>query len=292
MDLGMVGLGRMGAGLAERLREAGHTVVGYDVDPDVSEVGSLAELVDRLDGERRVIWMMVPAGGPTDATVDELAGLLEEGDLVVDGGNTNYEDTLEHAEVLAEAGVALVDVGVSGGPGGRDAGFALMVGGDAADVGELGPVLEALAPPSGGLAHVGEVGAGHFTKMVHNAVEYAMMQALGEGYELLAASDLDVDPVAALRSWQQGSVVRSWLLDLLVGALEDDPGLEDVAGWVDDSGHGRWAVQEAIDLGVAVPGMATALFARFASRQQDAPALRAVATLRREFGGHAVQEVE
>ena len=293
MRIGMVGLGRMGGAMAQRLRDAGHDVVGYDLDADVSEVADLAALADALaDEERAVVWVMVPAGDATTATLEQLAELLDEGDLVVDGGNSNYDDTLENAELLEEAGLTLVDVGVSGGVWGRENGYALMVGGSAADVGHLGPVLEALAPEDGGLEHVGETGAGHYAKMVHNAVEYAMMQALGEGYEMLVASDLDVDAPAALRSWQRGSVVRSWLLDLLVGALEDDPGLEQVAGWVDDSGHGRWAVQEAIDLGVPVPGMAGALFSRFTSRQTDAPAMRALAALRREFGGHAVVDTD
>lgn len=289
MRLGIVGLGRMGANMAERLRRNGHEIVGYDRDPGASEVGSLAELVEHLEPPRAV-WSMVPAGGPTRATVEGLAALLEPGDLLVEGANSNYHDTLRHAEVLREAGVGLVDAGVSGGIWGLEEGYCLMVGGSGEDVERLRPIFDALRPSEGGFAHVGPVGTGHFTKMVHNGIEYGLLQAYGEGYELLHRADLDIDVPAALDAWRHGSVVRSWLLDLLVRAVEEDPGLERIAGYVDDSGEGRWTVQEAVRLGVAVPAISASLYARFVSRQEDAPAMQAIAALRRGFGGHEVKE--
>jgi 6-phosphogluconate dehydrogenase len=288
MHIGIVGLGKMGTGMRARLREHGHHVTGFDIVNDDRDVDSLDDLVDALaDEPRRVVWLMVPAGEPTNDTVDLLAEMLTEGDLVVDGGNSNYNDSLEHADLLAEQGVGFVDAGISGGVWGREDGYAIMVGGDDEDVEDLAPVLEALAP-DGEFFHVGEVGAGHFTKMVHNGVEYALMQAYGEGFEILSASDLDIDVPTAFASWQRGSVVRSWLLDLLVDALDDDPELAGVAGYAEDSGEGRWTVQEAIELAVPAPAISAALFARFASRQEDAAAMKVVATLRRQFGGHAV----
>ncbi len=289
MKIGMVGLGKMGSNMTSRLRQHGHEVVGFDLyEEDVRDVDSLEELVRALDDEeRRIVWLMVPAGDPTNSTVDELAELLDAGDLVVDGGNSNYQDSLEHADLLDERDVAFVDAGVSGGIWGLDNGYALMVGGEDADVEDLAPVLEALGP-DGEWFHVGEVGAGHFTKMVHNGVEYALMEAYGEGYELLSASDLDIDVPSAMASWQRGSVVRSWLLDLLVDALEQDPDLSTVRGYAEDSGEGRWTVQEAIDLAVPAPAIAASVFARFVSRQDDAPAMKVVAMLRNQFGGHEI----
>ena len=290
MQIGMVGLGRMGSAMAERLRIAGHQVVGYDTANGGRDVDSLQALVATLDDQpRRVVWLMLPAGDATDETIDELADLLEEDDLVVDGGNSMYEDSLEHADVLAEQGIAFVDAGVSGGVWGLEHGYALMLGGDAEDLDDLAPILEALGP-DGDWFHVGGVGAGHFTKMVHNGVEYALMESYAEGYELLSASDLDIDVPTALASWQRGSVVRSWLLDLLVAGLEDDPELAGVPAWADDSGEGRWTVQEAIDLAVPVPAIAAALFARFGSRQDESPAMKVVAMLRHQFGGHALHD--
>jgi 6-phosphogluconate dehydrogenase len=287
MKLGMVGLGRMGGNMAERLRRHGHEVVGYDRSPDVSQVGSLAELVQVLP-KPAVVWVMVPAGEPTRATIAELAGYLQPGDLVVDGGNSNYRDSIARAVELATRGIGFVDAGVSGGIWGLEIGYGLMVGGTKEHVAAVWPVLQALAPPEGGLAHVGPPGAGHFTKMVHNGVEYGLMQSYAEGYELLRASDLGIDVEGAMTAWTHGTVVRSWLLDLLVRALEEDPGLSKVKGWAEDSGEGRWTVDEAVRLAVPVPVIASALFARFASRQDDSPAMKVVAALRKQFGGHSV----
>jgi 6-phosphogluconate dehydrogenase len=288
VKLGMVGLGRMGANMAERLRQRGHQVVGYDRDETLSQVPSLAELVTALDPPPRVVWVMVPAGDPTGATITELARLLAPGDVVVDGGNSNYRDSIERAGALAEVGIGFVDAGVSGGIWGLENGYGLMVGGAPQYVAAVRPVLEALAP-EGGLAHVGPPGAGHFTKMVHNGVEYGLMQAYGEGYELLRASELGIDVPAALSAWRHGTVVRSWLLDLLAAVVEEDPGLEGVKGWAEDSGEGRWTVEEAVRLAVPAPVISAALFARFLSRQPDSPAMKVVAALRRAFGGHAVR---
>ena len=290
MRIGMVGLGRMGRNMAERLRRHGHDTVGYDADPDTTEVASLEELATALaDEPRRIVWVMVPAGAPTDTTVATLADLLTAGDLVVDGGNSNFHDSLRHHALLAERGIGFVDAGVSGGIWGLEEGYCLMVGGAADDVADVEPIMTALAP-EGGFAHVGPAGTGHFTKMVHNGVEYAMMEAYAEGYELLEAVDLDIDVPATIEVWRHGSVVRSWLLDLLADALSKDPGLESVRGYADDSGEGRWTVQEAIDAAVPAPAIAAALFARFASRQDDSPAMKAIAILRNEFGGHAIHE--
>lgn len=289
MRIGIIGLGKMGANMAERLRRHGHDVVGYDTHATIRDVDSLPALVTALaDEPRRIVWLMVPAGEATDTTVADLADRLAPGDLVVDGGNTNVHDTRRHAGELAERGIAFVDAGVSGGVWGLDEGYCIMAGGDAGDVASLEPVFDALVT-EGGFAHVGPVGAGHFTKMVHNGVEYALMQAYGEGYELLAASALEIDVAASLEVWRHGSVVRSWLLDLLAGAVADDPGLSGVRGYAEDSGEGRWTVQEGIDLSVPTPTIAAALFARFGSRQIDSPTMQAVAVLRDRFGGHGVR---
>jgi 6-phosphogluconate dehydrogenase len=286
MKIAIVGLGRMGANMAERLRRAGHQVTGYDRDPARTAAASLTEAVAALDGEtRRVVWVMVPAGAPTNATVDELAELLSSGDLVVDGGNSNFRDSLRHGELLKQRGIGFVDAGVSGGVWGLDAGYCIMAGGRDEDIDYLRPILEALVTP-GGFAHVGPVGTGHFVKMVHNGVEYALMQAYAEGYELLTTVDLDIDVQASLEVWRHGSVVRSWLLDLLVDGLAKDPGLASVRGYAEDSGEGRWTVEEAIANAVPVPAISAALYARFASRQEDSPAMKAIATLRSQFGGH------
>lgn len=287
MKIGMVGLGRMGGGMTDRLRDRGHQVVGYDPAADRRDVSSLGELASALEPSRKV-WCMVPAGDPTEQVIAELAALLEPNDLVVDGGNANFRDSMRRSAELSGRGIGFVDAGVSGGIWGRQEGYCLMVGGEQAHIERLRPIFEALAP-EGGFAHVGGAGAGHFTKMVHNGVEYGLMQAYAEGYELLLRSDLGVDVEAGMRAWRRGSVVRSWLLDLLVGALEEDPGLQGVRGWAEDSGEGRWAVQEAVRLGVPVPVLSAALYARFVSRQDDSPAMRVIAALRRKFGGHEVK---
>jgi 6-phosphogluconate dehydrogenase len=288
MQIGMIGLGKMGGNMAERLRRAGHEVVGYDHNAEVSDVASLEELASRLSAPRAV-WVMVPAGDPTSQTVEQLGGLLKQGDVVIDGGNSHYTDDREHAKVLGEKGIGFVDCGVSGGVWGLQNGYGLMVGGSDADVGRLMPVFEALKPEGDyGFVHAGDVGAGHFTKMVHNGIEYGIMQAYAEGYELLDAADMVTDVPGAFRSWQQGTVIRSWLLDLLVRALDEDPGLAKIRGVAADSGEGRWTVQAAIDHAVPMPVISSALFARFASRQDDSPAMKVVAALRNQFGGHAV----
>jgi 6-phosphogluconate dehydrogenase len=285
MKIGLVGLGRMGGMMAARLRSAGHEVIGYSRSQ--GDVGSLRELVEALSPPR-VVWTMIPAGESTEETITELGDLLEPGDLVVDGGNSNYNDSIRHGAELATRRLGFVDAGVSGGVWGRDNGYCLMVGGPAEAVEHLRPIFEALAPP-GGFAHVGPVGAGHFTKMVHNGIEYGLMQSYAEGYELLRASELGVDVPSAFAAWRHGSVVRSWLLELLVGALADDPTLDGVRGYAEDSGEGRWTIQEAVRLGVPVPAISSALYARFASRQEESAAMKVIAALRRAFGGHEVR---
>ncbi|MCO6007312.1 decarboxylating 6-phosphogluconate dehydrogenase [Actinoallomurus purpureus] len=292
MELGMIGLGRMGGNMAKRIRQAGHTVVGYDRDPAVSDVGSMEELVQRLSAPRAV-WVMVPAGDPTRATVDRLGELLDAGDVVIDGGNSHYEDDQKHAALLAERGIGFVDVGVSGGVWGLQNGYALMVGGDDEHVKHLMPVFEALKPEGEfGFVHAGSVGAGHFAKMVHNGIEYGMMQAFAEGWELLEASGVVKNIPETFRSWREGTVIRSWLLDLADRALEEDPELARLKGYAQDSGEGRWTVQAAVDLAVPLPVITASLFARFASRQDDSPAMKMVAALRNQFGGHAVETLK
>jgi 6-phosphogluconate dehydrogenase len=289
MKIAIVGLGKMGANMAERLRRHDVHVVGYDRDPEHSDVASLDDLVTALDGEpRRVVWTMVPAGAPTNDTIEALAGLLSAGDLVVDGGNSNFRDSQRHAELLGQHDVAFVDAGVSGGVWGLEEGYCIMAGGEEADIAHLQPVFDALVTERG-FAHVGPAGTGHFVKMVHNGVEYALMQSYAEGYELLTTVDLDIDVPATLQVWRHGSVVRSWLLDLLADGLANDPGLASVSGYADDSGEGRWTVAEAVANAVPTPAITAALFARFASRQDDSPAMRAIATLRNQFGGHGVR---
>jgi 6-phosphogluconate dehydrogenase len=288
MKIGMVGLGRMGGNMAERLRRSGHEVTGFDRNPEIADVKSLAELVGALPAPR-VAWVMVPAGEPTRSTVTELGELLSPGDLVVDGGNSNYRESITRSEELAAKGVGFVDAGVSGGVWGLENGYGLMVGGADEHIALIRPALEALAPEAG-LVHAGPVGAGHFTKMVHNGIEYGLMQAYAEGFELLRASELGIDVPAAVEAWRHGTVIRSWLLDLLARALEDDPGLEQLKGYAEDSGEGRWTVEEAVRLAVPAPAISAALFARFASRQDESPAMKVIAALRQQFGGHAVRE--
>jgi 6-phosphogluconate dehydrogenase len=302
VQLGLIGLGKMGGNMAERLRRAGHEVIGYDQSPGKRDVDSLKELVDALSPPR-VVWVMVPAGEPTRATVRELGGLLSPGDVVVDGGNSKFTDDKVHAAELAEKGIGYVDAGVSGGVWGLENGYALMVGGSKEDVAKAQPIFDVLKPssphdeagqsvPGAGFVHAGPVGAGHFSKMVHNGIEYAMMQAYGEGYELLAAVDLVEDVPGVIASWTQGTVIRSWLLDLLVRALQEDPALERITGYAEDSGEGRWTVEQAIEHAVPMPAISASLFARFASRQEDSPTMKAVAALRNQFGGHAVHTIQ
>lgn len=291
MQLGLVGLGRMGFNMRERLRAAGHEVVGYDRNPDVSDSESLADMVSKLSAPRAV-WVMVPAGDPTRQTIAELSELLSDGDIVIDGGNSRFSDDQKNSALLAEKGIAYLDCGVSGGVWGKDNGYGLMVGGAAADVERVMPIFDALRPEGPreeGFAHAGAVGAGHYAKMIHNGIEYGLMQAYAEGFELLEAAEVIEDVPATIKAWQRGTVVRSWLLDLLVRALDSDPELDDLRGYVEDSGEGRWTVEEAINLAVPAPVISAALFARFRSRQEDSPAMRAVASLRNQFGGHAVQ---
>jgi 6-phosphogluconate dehydrogenase len=293
MHIGMVGLGRMGGNMAERLRAAGIDVTGYDANPDNSQVATLADLAAALPRPRRVVWVMVPAGPPTSAVLDELATVLDEGDLVVEGGNSHFESDQANAARMAARGIGYVDVGVSGGIWGRENGYGLMAGGSDADIETLMPVFDALRPEgprAEGFVHAGPVGAGHYAKMVHNGIEYGLMQAYAEGYELLEArDDLISDVGAVFAAWQRGTVVRSWLLDLMVRAVQEDPGLDEISDWVDDSGEGRWTIEEAISSAVPVPVISAALFARFSSRQPSSPAMRAVAALRKQFGGHATR---
>jgi 6-phosphogluconate dehydrogenase len=289
VEIGLVGLGKMGGNMAERLRRGGHTVIGFDQsESSPRDVASLSELVQKLSAPRAV-WVMVPAGEATRATVEQLGGLLSAGDVVVDGGNSKYTDDTRHAEMLGASGVGFVDAGVSGGVWGLQNGYALMVGGDPGHVAQLQPVFDTLKPEGeSGFVHAGPVGAGHFAKMVHNGIEYGMMQAYAEGWELLMASPVVEDVPGVVRSWTQGTVIRSWLLDLLVRALDADPALDEVRGYAQDSGEGRWTVEAAIDHAVPMPVISAALFARFASRQDDSPAMKVVAALRNQFGGHAV----
>lgn len=287
MKLGMVGLGRMGGNMRERLRRAGHEVIGYTRDPSRSDVPSLSVLVESLSPPR-IAWLMIPAGVPTDEMAAQLSELLQAGDILIDGGNSRYTDSMRRGEKLGAKGIGFVDAGVSGGVWGLENGYCLMVGGEDNHIKTLQPIFDSLAP-AGGFVHAGPVGAGHFTKMVHNGVEYGMMQAFAEGYELLRASELGIDVEGSLAAWRSGSVVRSWLLDLLVSALDADPGLEKIKGWAEDSGEGRWTVDEAVRLGVPLYSISAALFARFASRQDESGAMKVVAALRGQFGGHSTK---
>lgn len=293
MQLGLIGLGKMGGNMRERLRRAGHEVVGFDFNPDVRDVASLPELVKALEAPR-VVWVMVPAGDPTRQTVAQLGDLLEPGDLVIDGGNSRFTDDFENAKLLGDKKIGYVDCGVSGGIWGLDNGYGLMCGGDAEWVEKAMPIFDALRPEGPreeGFVHAGEVGAGHYTKMVHNGIEYGLMAAYAEGYELLEKKDIVKDVPGAFKAWSRGTVVRSWLLDLMVAALEKNPHLDDVSDYTNDSGEGRWTVEEAIALGVPMPVISSSLFARFASRQPSSPTMQAVAALRGQFGGHQVMTI-
>jgi 6-phosphogluconate dehydrogenase len=300
MTLGMIGLGRMGANMSQRLLRGGLSVVGFDPKPEaraqVEQAGgrsadSLAALVAALEAPR-IVWMMVPAGGITDGTVETLGGLLESGDVLIDGGNSNYRDTLRRAADMAARGIAYVDAGTSGGVWGLEQGYSLMVGGDADVVERLRPIFATLAPAADkGWGRVGPVGSGHFTKMVHNGIEYGLMQAYAEGFSILQHKKdfaLDLHQVAEI--WRTGSVVRSWLLDLTADALGKNPTMADIAPWVADSGEGRWTLQEAIDLDVPAPVIALSLIARLRSRDNDSFADKLLAAMRNEFGGHAIRK--
>lgn len=297
MQIGMVGLGKMGANMTTRLLQHEHQVVAYDRSPDAvksaagggaTAAGSLADLAAKLGSTPRVVWVMVPSGAATDDTIDELLRSLQRGDVIVDGGNSNYKDGLAAYDRCKAKGVSLVDAGTSGGVWGLKEGYCLMVGGDDDAVKICEPIFSALAPP-GGYAHVGRAGAGHFSKMVHNGIEYGMLQAYGEGFEILEKSPFAFDLKQLAEIWGHGSVVRSWLLELAVLAFAGDPKLADIRGYVDDTGEGRWTVQAAIDEDVPAPVITLALLARFASRQDESFSAKVIAALRNQFGGHAVK---
>ena len=296
MKLGMVGLGRMGGNMTVRLVQRGHEVVAFDPAPEAVELAvvagaegasSLAVVCATLPTPK-VVWLMVPSGDITESIVRELGGILGNGDVVIDGGNSNWHDSLRRAEQLGAGGIRFLDAGTSGGVWGLANGYCLMVGGDAEAIAVAEPAFLALAP-EGGYAHVGPSGAGHFTKMVHNGIEYGMLAAYGEGFEILERAPFDLDLQAIAGIWRNGSVVRSWLLDLLHDALEKDPDLASIRGYVDDSGEGRWTLQAAIDQDVPAPILAAALFSRFASRQDESFSAKVIAALRNEFGGHSVK---
>jgi 6-phosphogluconate dehydrogenase len=290
VQIGLIGLGKMGGNMRERMRNAGLTVVGFDRNPDVSDVSSLEDLVGALEAPR-VVWVMVPSGDPTRETIRQLGDLLAEGDLVVDGGNSKWTDDQANSAMLEEKGIGFVDCGVSGGVWGLKNGYALMYGGADEQVAKVRPAFEALKPEGdSGMVHAGQgAGAGHFAKMVHNGIEYAMMQAYAEGWELLEKVDLVDNVTEVFDSWREGTVIRSWLLDLLVAALKDDGHLDKIRGYAEDSGEGRWTVEAAIEHAVPMNVIASSLFARFVSRQDDSPAMKAIAAMRNQFGGHATR---
>ena len=292
MHIGLVGLGKMGGNMRSRLRKNGIEVTGFARTREVSDVDNIEEMVSKISSPR-IVWVMVPHGKPTDEIIDKLETLLDKGDLVIEGGNSRFTDDARHAEQLSKKGIGYLDCGVSGGVWGLENGYGLMVGGPKNLVDVAMPVFDALRPGgerSEGFVHVGDVGAGHYAKMVHNGIEYGMMQSFAEGYELLNKKDIIKDVHGTFKAWQRGTVVRSWLLDLLVRALEEDPNLDRIRGYVEDSGEGRWTVEEAIANSVPMPAITASLFARFASRQDDSDAMKAVAALRQQFGGHSVKE--
>ncbi len=295
MHIGIVGLGKMGDFMRERLRLKGIDVTGYDHHREKSDVESLGDLVTVLPAPR-LVWIMVPAGNVTEGVVKELSTLLSPGDRVIDGGNSRFTDDIKHAAILADKGINYLDAGVSGGVWGKENGYGLMIGGSKNDVDFAMPVFDALRPDGPrdeGFVHVGDVGAGHYAKMVHNGIEYALMQAYAEGYELLTRrSDIVKNVPETFTAWQRGTVVRSWLLELLVLALKEDPDFAAIEGYVDDSGEGRWTIEEAIANAVPVPAITASIFARFVSRQAESPAMKAVAALRNQFGGHSLKKVE
>lgn len=294
----MVGLGRMGENMAARLVQGGHDVIVWDRNPvkvatcvskGAQGSTSLSELASKFTQTPKVVWIMVPAGKITDDVIDQLLGILGKGDIIIDGGNTNWKDGLVAYERCKAKGVSLVDAGTSGGIWGLTEGYCLMVGGDDAPVKTCEPIFLTLAP-KGGYAHVGPPGSGHFSKMVHNGIEYALLQGYGEGFEILRSSQFKYDLHQLASIWRYGSVIRSWLLELAVRAFEEDPDLKGIRGWVDDTGEGRWTVQAAIDENVPAPAISSALFARFTSRQDESYSAKVIAALRNQFGGHAVKE--
>jgi 6-phosphogluconate dehydrogenase len=288
MKMGIIGLGRMGAGIAERLRREGHEVTGYDQNPSVSQVASIKALVESLPAPRAV-WLMVPAGDATQATIDELLGLMSSGDIIIDGGNSYYKDSVRRARQVEEKGLSYLDIGTSGGIWGLENGFCLMIGGPKEAFSRIEPLIASLAPKDG-YAYLGPSGAGHYAKMIHNGIEYGLLQAYAEGFHLLEASDYEYNFGEIASLWNHGSVVRSWLLELAEDAFAKDPRLTQLRGYVDDSGEGRWTALEAIDRGVAAPVITEALYARFTSRDDNAFSARVIAALRNEFGGHQVQK--
>jgi 6-phosphogluconate dehydrogenase len=297
MQLGMVGLGKMGNFMTQRLIAGGHQVVAYDRDPQAVRTAvsagaagsdSLSDMVSKLSETPKIAWVMVPAGAPTDDTIHQLADAMGQGGILIDGGNTNYKDGLRLYADCKRKGVSLIDAGTSGGVWGLQDGYCLMVGGDDAQVRHCEPIFITLAPPNG-YAHVGPAGAGHFSKMVHNGIEYGLLQAYGEGFEILKSSQYNYDLGQLAELWTHASVVRSWLLELLVRAFKEDPGLKDIRGYVDDTGEGRWTVEAAIDENVPAPVITLSLLARMASRQDESFSAKVVAALRNQFGGHAVK---
>lgn len=303
MEIAIVGLGKMGANMARRLHAGGHRIVGYDRDEEVVQTlaeeeiitpaFSMEEAIEKLDASRRAMWSMVPAGPPTEAVVTGLADLVAEGDIIIDGGNSNYKETMRLASELKKIGIHYVDVGTSGGVWGLTQGYSMMVGGEEEVVDYISPLLETLAPgPEKGWGHVGSNGAGHFVKMIHNGIEYGIMQAYAEGFDIMQAKeefDLNLHEIAEI--WRFGSVIRSWLLDLIALALQEDTELGDIMGYVPDSGEGRWTVMESIALDVPAPIITLSLMARFTSRQEDSYAAKLLAAMRNQFGGHAVKKI-
>ena len=296
MQLGLIGLGRMGSGMTLRLLQGGHQVMVYDRVPEAGAAlagkgatvsGSLEDLGEKLKAPR-VVWLMIPAGPPVDDAIQRLSGTLSPGDIIIDGGNSNYKDSIRRAETLRSQQIEFLDVGVSGGIWGLKVGFNLMAGGNQASFKQVEPIFQTLAPPDG-YAYVGPSGAGHYAKMVHNGIEYSMLQGYAEGFEILKAAPFGFDLLQLARLWNHGSVIRSWLLELAQAAFERDPQLSRIRGYVDDSGEGRWTLQEAIDHAVPAPALAMSLFMRFRSRQDDSFSDKVIAALRNEFGGHPVK---
>ena len=302
MELGMVGLGRMGGNMAQRLLTGGHDIVAFDPQPlavktaegnGADGASSLDELVSKLTAPRAV-WVMVPDGAPTESTIKSLAELLSDGDMILDGGNSNFNDSIRRSKELAESGIEFMDVGTSGGVWGLTEGYSMMVGGSDEAFARIEPIIQTLAPsPTSGYGHVGPAGAGHYVKMVHNGIEYGLMQAYAEGFELMnAREDMALDMAQIAEIWREGSVVRSWLLDLTAAAFQEDGDLSGLAAYVDDSGEGRWTVQESVDLAVPIPVITAALQARFRSRQDQPFGAKILSAMRNQFGGHAVRKAE
>jgi 6-phosphogluconate dehydrogenase len=291
VHIGLIGLGKMGFNMRERMRKGGIEVTGFDRNQDIADVASVDELIAALPTPR-LVWVMVPSGDITDAVISELGEKLSAGDMVIDGGNSRFTEDQKHAAFLDSKDIRFADCGVSGGVWGLQNGYGLMAGGSDEDIELAMPVFDALRPEgdrADSFVHVGGVGAGHYAKMVHNGIEYGLMQAYAEGYELLAAKDIIKDLPGTFRAWQKGTVVRSWLLDLMVKALDEDPGLASIGDYVEDSGEGRWTVEEAIANAIPAPAITAALFARFSSREDSSPAMKMVSALRNQFGGHATR---